>query len=134
MEQDIGHYFIVDVNRNAITTQNVDLETLGRELCIFQPWEELEGDPKRPRETAIIAEINGTVKYGEVTNGQRKIYVVGDDGERRQYLVPRGVRMVPTEGRVKAGESLVVAMPPFLVTRSAPRVGNRRAASHNTTY
>src|SRR5690242_6998238 len=29
-------------------------------------------EARKPRETAIIAEINGTVKYGEVTKGQRK--------------------------------------------------------------
>ena len=46
-----------------------------------------------PRETAIIAEINGQVKYGEVTKGQRKIYVVGDDGDQREYSLPRGVHI-----------------------------------------
>ncbi len=40
-------------------------------------------ESRKPRETAIIAEIKGTVKYGEVSKGQRKIYVIGDDGEER---------------------------------------------------
>jgi DNA-directed RNA polymerase subunit beta' len=31
-------------------------------------------EARKPRETAIIAEINGVVKYGEVSKGQRKIY------------------------------------------------------------
>lgn len=42
VEQSVGQYFIVDLNRNAITTQYVDLEKLGRELGVIQPWEELE--------------------------------------------------------------------------------------------
>ena len=65
-------------------------------------------EARKPRETAIIAEINGIVKYGEVTKGQRKIYVVGDDGEQREYSLPRGVHINVQEGeRVKAGDPLM---------------------------
>src|SRR5947209_9706902 len=64
-------------------------------------------EARKPRETAVIAEINGAVKYGEVTKGQRKIYVVGDDGQQREYSLPRGVHINVQEGeRVKAGEPL----------------------------
>jgi hypothetical protein len=41
VEIEVGHYFIVNTNRNAITAQHVDLEKLGRELGVIQPWEEL---------------------------------------------------------------------------------------------
>ena len=65
-------------------------------------------EASKPRETAIIAEINGTVKYGEISKGQRKIYVVGDDGEQREYSLPRGVHINVQEGeRVKDGEPLM---------------------------
>ena len=65
-------------------------------------------EARKPRETAIMAEINGTVKYGEVSKGQRKIYVIGDDGEQREYSLPRGVHINVQEGeRVKAGEPLM---------------------------
>ncbi len=65
-------------------------------------------EARKPRETAIMAEINGTVKYGEVTKGQRKIFVVGEDGEQREYALPRGVHINFQEGeRVKAGEPLM---------------------------
>jgi len=65
-------------------------------------------EARKPRETAIIAEINGTVKYGEVSKGQRKIFVVGEDGEQREYSLPRGVHINVQEGeRVKAGEPLM---------------------------
>ena len=65
-------------------------------------------EARKPRETAIMAEINGNVKYGEVTKGQRKIYVVGEDGEQREYSLPRGVHINVQEGeRVKAGEPLM---------------------------
>ena len=40
-------------------------------------------EARKSRETAIMAEINGTVEYGEVSKGQRKIRVKGEDGEVR---------------------------------------------------
>ncbi len=65
-------------------------------------------EARKPRETAIISEIKGTVKYGEVSKGQRKIYVIGDDGEEREYSLPRGVHINVQEGeRVKEGEPLM---------------------------
>jgi DNA-directed RNA polymerase subunit beta' len=44
-------------------------------------------EARKPRETAVIAEINGIVKYGEIAKGMRKIYIVGDDGEQREYAI-----------------------------------------------
>jgi DNA-directed RNA polymerase subunit beta' len=65
-------------------------------------------EARKPRETAIIAEINGTVKYGEVVKAQRKVIIRGDDGQEREYLIPRGVHINVQEGeRVKAGDPLM---------------------------
>jgi DNA-directed RNA polymerase subunit beta' len=65
-------------------------------------------EARKPRETAIIAEINGAVKYGEVVKGQRKVVIRGDDGQEREYLIPRGVHINVQEGeRVKAGDPLM---------------------------
>jgi DNA-directed RNA polymerase subunit beta' len=65
-------------------------------------------EARKPRETAIMAEINGTVKYGEVSKGQRKIFVEGEDGEKREYSLPRGVHIKVQEGeKIKAGEPLM---------------------------
>ena len=65
-------------------------------------------EARKPRETAIIAEINGTVKYGEVSKGQRKIYVVGEDGQQREYSLPRGVHINVQDGeRVRVGDPLM---------------------------
>ncbi|MBM3775071.1 MAG: DNA-directed RNA polymerase subunit beta', partial [Acidobacteria bacterium] len=65
-------------------------------------------EARKPRETAIISEINGAVKYGELGKGQRKIFVIGDDSNQREYLLPRGVHINVQEGeRIKAGEPLM---------------------------
>jgi DNA-directed RNA polymerase subunit beta' len=65
-------------------------------------------EARKPRETAIIAEINGTVKYGDVVKGQRRVVIRGDDGQEREYLIPRGVHINVQEGeRVRAGDPLM---------------------------
>jgi DNA-directed RNA polymerase subunit beta' len=65
-------------------------------------------EARKPRETAIISEIDGVVKFGEVAKGQRKIYVTADNGEEKEYSVPRGVHINVQEGeRMRAGEPLM---------------------------
>src|SRR5207245_6155918 len=65
-------------------------------------------EARKPHEPAVIAEIEGTVKYGEMTKGQRKIIVEPDHGEPREYLLPRGVHVSVQEGeRVHAGDPLM---------------------------
>ena len=65
-------------------------------------------EARRPRETAVISEIDGKVRYGEISKGQRKIYVIADNGEEREYSLPRGVHINVQEGEVvRAGEPLM---------------------------
>ena len=65
-------------------------------------------EARKPRETAIIAEINGIVKYGEVSKGMRKLYIVGEDGVQKEYSIPRGVHINVQEGeRVRSGDPLM---------------------------
>jgi DNA-directed RNA polymerase subunit beta' len=65
-------------------------------------------EARKPRETAIISEIDGLVKFGEVSKGQRKIYVVADNGTEKEYSVPKGVHInVQESERVRAGEPLM---------------------------
>ncbi len=65
-------------------------------------------EARKPHEPAVITEIDGIVKYGENVKGQRKIIVVPDRGESKEYLLPRGVHVSVQEGeRVRAGEPLM---------------------------
>ena len=65
-------------------------------------------EARKPRETAVISEIDGVVRFGEVAKGQRKLYVAADNGTEKEYSVPRGVHINVQEGeRVKAGEPLM---------------------------
>jgi DNA-directed RNA polymerase subunit beta' len=67
-------------------------------------------EARKPRETAVISEIDGVVKHGGVVKGQRKIVIVPDEpgAEAREYALPRGVHVNVQEGeRVRAGEPLM---------------------------
>jgi DNA-directed RNA polymerase subunit beta' len=65
-------------------------------------------EARRPRDPAVMSEVDGVVKHGPVVKGQRKIFVVTDDGEQREYSIPRGVHInVQENERVRAGEPLM---------------------------
>ncbi|HKV39734.1 MAG TPA: DNA-directed RNA polymerase subunit beta', partial [Blastocatellia bacterium] len=65
-------------------------------------------EARKPRETAVMTEIDGTVKFGPITKGLRRIIVEAADGEKREYSIPRGVHVNVQEGDyVKAGEPLM---------------------------
>jgi len=65
-------------------------------------------EARKPKETAVISEINGVVKFGDVSKGMRKVFVIGDLGQEREYLIPRGVHINVQEGeRVNAGDPLM---------------------------
>jgi DNA-directed RNA polymerase subunit beta' len=67
-------------------------------------------EARKPRETAVISEIDGIVKHGGIVKGQRKIIIVPDEpgAEPREYALPRGVHVNVQEGeRVRAGEPLM---------------------------
>ena len=66
-------------------------------------------ETRKPRDPAVISEIDGVVRYGEIAKGMRKIYVESEDGRTtKEYSIPRGVHINVQEGEhVKAGEALI---------------------------
>jgi DNA-directed RNA polymerase subunit beta' len=65
-------------------------------------------EARRPAETAIMSEIDGTVRLGPIAKGKRKLIITGTDGEEREYDIPRGTHINVQEGdRVRAGEALM---------------------------
>ncbi|MBI3662794.1 MAG: DNA-directed RNA polymerase subunit beta' [Acidobacteria bacterium] len=66
-------------------------------------------ETRKPKDPAVISEIDGVVKYGEIAKGLRKINVESEDLRTvKEYSLPRGVHINMQEGeRVKAGEPLI---------------------------
>ena len=66
-------------------------------------------EARKPKETAVITEIDGVVHYGGISRGNRKIVVENKEtGTQTEYLLPRGVHVNVQENEyVKAGEALM---------------------------
>lgn len=64
-------------------------------------------EARRPKNSAVISEIDGIVRFGDMERGNRKIVVQGEHGDMREYLIQLGRHMRVHEGdRVRAGERL----------------------------
>ena len=63
-------------------------------------------EARHPKDPAVMAEVDGTVHYGEIVKGSRKIVVRTEDGEEREYNIPKGMHVTVQEGeRVRAGDA-----------------------------
>ena len=65
-------------------------------------------EARKPKENAVISEINGHVKFAGTLRGMRRLMVVSEEGDEREYLIPRGKHVNVQEGDyVRAGEPLM---------------------------
>jgi len=65
-------------------------------------------EARRPKEAAIVAEIDGRVEFGGVTRGMRKVSIRGEDGEAQEVQIPQGRHLYVQEGsQVRAGDRLI---------------------------
>jgi len=69
-------------------------------------------EARKPREQAVITEIDGVVEFAGFVKGMRKMISRADDSETKEYLIPSGKHISVREGdRVKAGEALMGGSP-----------------------
>jgi len=65
-------------------------------------------ESRKPKEHAVIAEIDGTVSFGKDTKGKRKVLITPDKGDAKEYLISKGKHLSVREGdKIKAGEPLM---------------------------
>ncbi len=65
-------------------------------------------EARKPKNPAIISEIDGTVEFGEVVKGQRVILVKSPSGMEKEYSIPHGKHLNVYKGdKVIAGQQLV---------------------------
>ncbi|HEB51897.1 MAG TPA: hypothetical protein ENI87_01450, partial [bacterium] len=65
-------------------------------------------EARRPKDPAVLSEIDGIVELGDKRRGKRTILVKGEGGIEREHLVPQGKNLRVHRGdHVKAGEALV---------------------------
>ena len=64
-------------------------------------------EARRPKDPAIITEIDGVVSFGPIKRGKRRVIVSPKQGQRREYDVPVGKHMRVHQGdQVRAGDRL----------------------------
>jgi DNA-directed RNA polymerase subunit beta' len=62
---------------------------------------------RKPKESAVISEIDGNVEFGAITRGMRKIIVKNEAGEEKSYVIPQGKHLrVYQDDQVEAGDNL----------------------------
>ncbi len=65
-------------------------------------------EARKPKEAAIISEIDGYVTFGKDVKGKQRVIVTPEIGEQREYLIPKGKHVAVREGEfVRAGEALM---------------------------
>ncbi|MDE2974934.1 MAG: DNA-directed RNA polymerase subunit beta' [Gemmatimonadota bacterium] len=64
-------------------------------------------EARRPKDPAVITEIDGAVSFGAIKRGKRKVLVTPKQGQRREYEIPVGKHMRVHQGdQVRAGDRL----------------------------
>jgi DNA-directed RNA polymerase subunit beta' len=65
-------------------------------------------EARKPKEAAIVSEIDGYVTFGKDVKGKQRVIVTPEVGDQREYLIPKGKHIAVREGEfVKAGEPLM---------------------------
>ncbi|OIO37621.1 MAG: DNA-directed RNA polymerase subunit beta' [Candidatus Omnitrophica bacterium CG1_02_46_14] len=65
-------------------------------------------EARRPKDPAIISEIDGVVEFGEQKKGHRRVVVKSSTGMKKEYLIPHGKHLnVYKDDFVFSGQQLV---------------------------
>ncbi len=65
-------------------------------------------EARKPKEFAVLTEIDGIVSFGKDSKGKRKVIVTPEVGEPMEFLIPKGKHISVHEGDlVQAGEPLM---------------------------
>ncbi|HOM30104.1 MAG TPA: DNA-directed RNA polymerase subunit beta' [Deltaproteobacteria bacterium] len=65
-------------------------------------------EARRPKECAVVTEIDGEVTFGKDTKGKRKVTITPEIGQPKEYMIPKSKHVTVLEGDlVRAGEPLM---------------------------
>lgn len=64
-------------------------------------------EARKPKDPAVVTEIDGVVEFGKIVRGATQTLVKGFGGEVREYLIPHGKHLrVHDQDQVRAGQRL----------------------------
>ncbi|MBN2803353.1 MAG: DNA-directed RNA polymerase subunit beta' [Deltaproteobacteria bacterium] len=65
-------------------------------------------EARKPKEHAVISEIDGIISFGKDTKGKRKVIITPEIGEHKEYLIDKGKHISCKDGDfIRAGEPLM---------------------------
>ncbi len=65
-------------------------------------------EARRPKDPAIISEIDGIVEFGESKKGQKRVIIKSTTGMKKEYIIPHGKHLNVYKGdKVYAGQQLI---------------------------
>ena len=69
-------------------------------------------EARKPKDTAVLAEISGTVSFGKETKGKRRLVITPKDSDVHEELIPKWRHVTVFEGEsVERGEVIVDGAP-----------------------
>jgi len=69
-------------------------------------------EARRPKDSAIIAENDGTIEFGKELRGKQKVSIIKTDGTSSSYFIPKGKHINFNQGeKIKKGEYLLDGSP-----------------------
>lgn len=69
-------------------------------------------EARKPKDSAIIAENDGTIQFGKELRGKQKVSIVKNNDTSSSYLIPKGKHINFNEGeKIKKGEYLLDGSP-----------------------
>jgi DNA-directed RNA polymerase subunit beta' len=67
---------------------------------------------RKPKEHAVITEIDGRVSFGKDLKGKRRVVITPEIGESKDYLIPKAKHVAVLEGEyINAGDKLMDGSP-----------------------
>ena len=64
-------------------------------------------EARKPKDPAVLAEIDGTVSFGKITRGKEKVIITSQDGRIAEYLIDKNKQILVRDGEfVHSGESI----------------------------
>ena len=69
-------------------------------------------EARKPKDSAIIAENDGTIEFGKELRGKLKVSITTSEGISSSYLIPKGKHINFNQGeKIKKGEYLLDGSP-----------------------
>jgi DNA-directed RNA polymerase subunit beta' len=109
----------MEVKAGTVVARIPQSRTKSRDITGGLPRVDELFEARRPKDCAVISDVDGVLHYRGISRGARKVAIVTDTGEEYAYSIPVNRQLIVSEGnRVQAGDSLTDgSLNPFDVLR-----------------